>query len=255
LTGRSRKWILGSVAQYIFCDIYLGRIQIWSLSGHSSFRHTSPMQRSYAHRVRACLDLKDREIFRSLSSPSRVQDFLDSLPINFELAGETSYSPVDVLRHRTAHCFEGAVFAAAALAFHGHIPLLMDFATRYDDEDHTVTLFRRRGLWGALSKTNHPILRYRDPIYRTPRELAMSYVHEYFMHDGRKSLVAYSQPYDLGKFDPEEWVSSTGSLDWLMRRLAKSRYFGIAPDSSLKSLRRVSDAEIRVLDIEEWPRS
>ena len=97
--------------------------------------------------------------------------------INFEHGGETNHSPIVVLKKRKAHCFEGAVFAAAVLAYHGSKPLLMDFATAYDDEDHTVALFRKNGLWGAISKTNHAVLRYRDPVYRTPRELAMSYFH------------------------------------------------------------------------------
>ena len=203
-------------------------------------------------RVRAVLSPDERSLFRALSTPERIQDFLDSVPINFELSGPTNVSPRTLLLVRQAHCFEGAVFAAAVLASHGRRPLLMDFATAYDDEDHTVALFRRDGLWGAISKTNHAVLRYRDAIYRSPRELAMSYVHEYYMHDGRKSLRAYSQPFDLARYAPEKWITAGESLDWLMASLARSRYLDIAPSHAVRRLRRVGRSEIRTLDIRDW---
>jgi len=208
----------------------------------------------YRGRVLAELSPAERRLFRSMSTPERIQDFLDSVPINFELSGPTNFSPRTLLLRHQAHCFEGAVFAAAVLASHGQPPLLMDFATTYDDEDHTVALFKRDGLWGAISKTNHAVLRYRDPIYRSPRELAMSYVHEYYMHDGRKSLRAYSQPFDLSRYAPEKWITTGESLDWLMASLARSRYLDIAPSRAVRKLRRVRKTEIKVLDIRDWER-
>ena len=188
-----------------------------------------------------------RYLFSSLNSPSKVQDYLDTLSINFELSGESNFPPIEVFKKKTAHCFEGAVFAAAALAFHGHKPLLMDFATAYDDEDHTIALFRRNNRWGAISKTNHAVLKYRDAIYKSPRELAMSYFHEYYLWDGRKSLRAYSAPFDLSKYPPEKWITSGESLDWVMAKLAKSRYFPVVPANFERQLRRVSDVELRAL--------
>ena len=140
----------------------------------------------------------EQAVFKKLDSPNKIQDFLDSLPINFELKGETYMSPRRVLRTKTAHCFEGALVAAAALAYHGKKPLLLDLRTSADDEDHVVTLYRENGYWGAISKTNHPVLRYRDGVYKTPRELVMSYFHEYFMSkNGKKTLREYSNPFDL----------------------------------------------------------
>src|SRR3989344_4997493 len=125
----------------------------------------------YKVRIDRLLTPHERSVFKKLASPQRIQDFLDSLPINFELHGETYMSPRRVLTAGEAHCFEGALLAAAALAYHGRRPLLMDIQTSRTDDDHVVALFREFGYWGAISKTNHAILRYRDPVYRSVREL------------------------------------------------------------------------------------
>ena len=207
---------------------------------------------SYADKIKKILPRDMRRLFSTLTTPSKVQDYLDTLSINFEISGESNLSPIDVFDKKTAHCFEGAVFAATALAFHGHKPLLMDFATAYDDEDHTIALFKRKRFWGAISKTNHAVLKYRDPSYRSPRELAMSYFHEYYLWDGRKSLRAYSAPFDLSKYAPEKWITSGKSLDWLMVRLSKTRYFPVFPQKFERHLRRASKVELRALEISEW---
>ncbi len=207
----------------------------------------------YSEKIRRVLPADLRSLFRSLKSPDKIQTYLDALPINFEISGESNFSPLDVFREKTAHCFEGAVFAAAVLAFHGQKPLLMDFATTYDDEDHTIALFRTNNRWGAISKTNHAVLKYRDAIYATPRELAMSYFHEYFLWDGRKSLRAYSAPFDLSKYPPEKWITTGESLDWLMAVVAKSRYFPVAPDSNLRRLRKASHVELQALKVIDFP--
>ena len=207
---------------------------------------------SYIDKIKKILPREMRRLFFTLNSPSKVQDYLDTLSINFELSGESNFSPIQVFEKKTAHCFEGAVFAAAALAFHGHKPLLMDFATAYDDEDHTVALFKKNNRWGAISKTNHAVLKFRDPIYLSPRELAMSYFHEYYLWDGRKSLRAYSAPFDLSKHDPEKWITSGESLDWLMDKLSESRYFPVVPEKSVRKLRRASNVELRALKLVEW---
>ena len=108
-------------------------------------------------------------MFARLDTPQKIQTFLDRLPANFELDGDTAMSPRRVLQTRIAHCAEGAIFAAAVLAFHGKRAWLMDIQALPSDQDHIVTLFKERGLWGAISKTNHAILRWRDPIYRPAR--------------------------------------------------------------------------------------
>ena len=126
------------------------------LSPRYGLLYTVPM---YKERIRAALSPSERKIFAKLTTAKKIQDFLDKLPINFELRGETYMSPRRLLRGRTAHCFEGALLAAAAFAYHGQRPLLLDLQTLPSDEDHVVALFKENGLWGAISKTNHAILR------------------------------------------------------------------------------------------------
>jgi hypothetical protein len=208
----------------------------------------------YAHKVASLLSKSEKNIFSRLTSPTKIQDFLDHFPANFELSGETNFSPTRVLREKRAHCLEGAVFAAAVLAYHGERPYLMDFQTGYDDEDHVVALFIKNRHWGAISKTNHSVLRFRDAVYSSPRELAMSYVHEYFLWDGRKSLKAFSAPYDLSKFSPEKWVSTKEDLNWLPEAIDKSRHFPILPSKNFK-LRPVSKIEIKNMRHKEWKKN
>lgn len=210
------------------------------------------MRIRYAERIKQLLTPLERRVFEKLSTPQKVQDYLDTLPINFETKGETYMSPRGVLRAKTAHCMEGALFAAAALAYHGEKPLLLDFRTLPNDEDHVVTLFRQHGYWGAISKTNHAILRYREPVYKTIRELAMSFFHEYLLWNGKKSLRAYSKPFDLSNYAPEKWVTAEGDLLWLVEAIDKARHFPIIPRKNLRHLRKAYPIELRAMKIVEW---
>ena len=210
------------------------------------------MAATYAKRVRALLSARETAILRRLSSPQRIQDFVDSLPINMELDARTYMSPRRVLASGQAHCVEGALLAAAALAFHGERPLLLDFQAAYDDEDHVVALFRANRHWGAVSKTNHPGLRYRDPIHHTVRGLAASYFHEYYLWDGRKSLRYFSRPFDLSRYAPESWVTATQDLDWLVQALDASAHAPIIPKGNLRKLRPASAFEIHASAAVEW---
>src|SRR5262245_49061505 len=144
-------------------------------------------------------------VLRRLSTPQKIQDFLNRMSANFEMEGQTCLSVREVLRQRRAHCIEGAMLAACALWVHGEPPLLMDMRAERD-YDHVVALFRRGGCWGAISKTNPAVLRWRDPVYRSLRELAMSYLHEYANKPNQKSLRSYAGPFDLRRFDAKEWV-------------------------------------------------
>ncbi|MEK7133932.1 MAG: hypothetical protein AAB804_02580 [Patescibacteria group bacterium] len=209
---------------------------------------------SYVKEMGIILSPSENKFFRGLATPQKIQNYLDTLPINFERRGETYMSPRRVIRAKTAHCFEGALLAAAALAFHGHKPILMDFQTVPEDEDHVVTLFKQAGRWGAISKTNHAILRYRDPVYGSPRELALSYFHEYLEWNGKKSLRNYSAPYDLSKFAPKKWVTEEEDLVWLVDALDDSRHFPIAPKKNLRLLRKAARVELRAMKTVEWSR-
>jgi hypothetical protein len=145
---------------------------------------------------------------RRLATPGKIQAFLHGLRQNFELEGECCRPVREVLRTRSAHCIEGAMLAACALWIHGEPPLLLDLRAERD-YDHVVTLFRRGGRWGAFSKTNGIGLRGRDAVYRSLRELAMSYFHEYTNRAHQKTLREFSLPYDLRRLDPAIWVTGT----------------------------------------------
>lgn len=149
---------------------------------------------------------REAAILAKLKTPEAIQDYITRLPANHEPDGDTCLSVVQAMRQRRAHCIEGAFIAACAFWIHGRKPLLMDMQAHGDD-DHVVALFRSNGRWGAISKTNHIWLRWRDPIYRSLRELAMSYFHEY-VRGGRKTLRSYSLAVDLRRFDPKLWVTN-----------------------------------------------
>ena len=151
-------------------------------------------------------------VLRRLSTPQRIQDYLDGMSPNFELEGETCLSVREVLRQRRAHCIEGAMLAACALWVHGEPPLLLDLRAERD-YDHVVALFRRGRCWGAISKTNPALLRWRDPVYKSLRELAMSYLHEYANKRNQKTLRSYAGPFDLRRFAPDVWVTN-GKSCW-----------------------------------------
>ncbi len=154
-------------------------------------------------------------MLRKLSSPARIQQFLDAeIGYNKEEHGDTCRSPRRVLRDRVAHCMEGALFAAAALRVLGFPPLIVDLESVRDD-DHIVAVFRQRGCWGAIAKSNYAGLRFREPVYRTLRELAMSYFEHYYNLAGEKTLRAYSRPVNLSRFDSIAWMTAEEDL-WVI---------------------------------------
>ena len=147
-------------------------------------------------------------ILRGLRRPNSIQRFLDEeVAYNKEPDGLTCRSPRRVLRDMTAHCMEGALFAAAALAVNGHTPLLLDLEAVRDD-DHVLAVFRDRGLWGSITKSNYSGLRFREPVYRTIRELVMSYFEHYYNPMGEKTLRAYSRPVGLARFKRIGWMTA-----------------------------------------------
>ena len=206
----------------------------------------------YADKIKKALTPLERQLFSRLNTPQKIQDYLDSLPINFETSGETYMSPRRTIEAGAAHCFEGALLAAAILAYHGQKPLILDLKTAPIDQDHVVALFKQNGYWGAISKTNHAVLRYRDPIYKTVRELALSYFHEYFMKDGRKTLRTYSAPFDLSYRPLTSWLTAEEELFDLVQELDGSPHFPLVPKENLKLLRRATDFEVDTVEAAEW---
>ncbi len=174
-------------------------------------------------------------VLERLDTPQKIQRFMHDLRQNFELHGDTCRPVRVVLRTGTAHCIEGAMLAACALWVHGEPPLVMDMRAVHD-YDHVVTLFRRQGHWGAISKTNGFGLRCRDPVYRSLRELAISYLHEYTNKREIKSLREYSLAYDLRAFDPAIWVSGEKNAWQVAERLDELRHFPLVRGRQLKSM-------------------
>jgi len=194
---------------------------------------------------------KEQALIDRLNTPAKVQDFLNRIPFNFETHGETLKSPLFVLRDNRAHCFEGALLGAYILSRHGFKPLILHLQASRGDFDHVVALFKRGGFWGAISKTNHAVLRYREPVYRELRELAMSYFHEYFLDTGRKTLRAYSEPLDLNDFE-DGWETLEGDLWGIDEELDLIKHHQILSDSQIKNLRPADEIEIAAGRIQEF---
>lgn len=192
-------------------------------------------------------------IFKKLDSPPKIQDFIDGLPINAEKNGETCRSPLMALRAGEAHCAEGVMLAAAVLWYHGQPPFLMDLRVARDknDVDHVVALFKEGGRWGAISKTNHSVLRYRDPVYKTVRELALSYFNEYFTREGLKTLRSYSAPFNLLQYD-ESWLTMPYDLWDITNTLDGSPHFPIVAGGVIRRLRLADPIEIRASHLPQW---
>ncbi|PYS40101.1 MAG: hypothetical protein DMG14_11720 [Acidobacteria bacterium] len=154
---------------------------------------------------------KMHNVLRKLSTPEKIQTYLDDLPYHKEKEGETCRSPRLVIEYNTAHCFEGALFAAAALRVNGHPPLILDLEAVRDD-DHVIAVYRTNACWGAIAKSNYAGLRFRSPVYRTLRELVLSYFEHYYNLRGEKTLRAYSRPVNLARFDAINWMNSDKPL-------------------------------------------
>ncbi len=189
-------------------------------------------------------------LFKKLNTPIKVQDFLNSIPFNHESDGVgTGKSPIMVLRKNNAHCIEGAMLGAYILSLHGFEPLLLHLKTTKEDFEHVITPFCINGLWGALSKTNHAVLRYRDPLYGSVHELVMSYFHEYTVDDGTKTLRSYSENLDLRDFGPD-WMLEERDLWGIDEELGKIKHYDIVPKGF--RLRQADPIERSFGMVTEW---
>jgi hypothetical protein len=207
---------------------------------------------AFSERLAADMGLNRREIaiFRRLSTPERIQSYVTKLRCNFEKGGDTCYSVRTTLRTGEAHCIEAAFVAACALKLHGQPALLMDFQAEGDD-DHVVALFQRGGYWGAISKSNTVWLRWRDPIYRTLRELAISYFHEY-VKGARKTLRTYSRPFDIGLVEPDRWVTQSEGCWEVAGTIDDIRHYQLLSPDQVRQLRRRDVMEQKVGRISEF---
>lgn len=202
------------------------------------------------------LTKREYETLAKLRSPIAIQDFLDALPMNWEKKGETLYSPRGVLKNKKAHCFEGALLAAAALWIYGEPPLIMNLSSRLNsgDQDHVVALYKRGGRWGAIGKTNHATIRFRDPVYKTLHELALSYFHEWFLNTtGEKTLECYSLPLNLSR-NPS-WVAAEYNLWSFDEALASRKHYFLLPKGNWRFVRGADPMELSAGRLLEWPKS
>lgn len=174
-------------------------------------------------------------ILRGLKTPAGIQGYLDNMP--YHLA-DTAWSPRTVLREGTAHCLEGAIFAAAALRALGFPPLIFDLEAD-NDTDHVIAIFKSHGHWGAVAKSNFSGCRYREPVYRTLRELALSYFNIYFNLRGERTLRRYSRPVNLTQFDRCHWMTTEKNIWFIAEHLCEIPHRPLLKRGMERSLTRV----------------
>ena len=184
----------------------------------------------------------ERGIISGLTNPARVQTFLDDIAYSTD---DFYRCPLRVLRERTAHCFDGAVFAAAALRRIGYPPLILDLLSNGRDDEHLLALFKIDGHWGAVAKSNFVGLRFREPVYRSLRELAMSYFEQYYNIEREKTLRGYTGPLNLNRFDRFDWMTKDEPLELIARRTDEIRRIDLLPPALAERLSPVDERSYR----------
>ena len=184
---------------------------------------------------------EEKEFLNGFSTPWDIQVYLDSIEYN---PNYECRSPRWVIRKRSAHCFEGALFAAAALHFIGYKPLIVDMKA-FNDDDHVIAVFREDGYWGAVAKSNFTSLRFREPVYRTLRELIMSYFDFFFNINGEKSLRSYSLPLDLTSFNKMNWATTDEDLEYIGDKIESLYHFPVVSEKMIKKLSTASESVIK----------
>jgi hypothetical protein len=185
--------------------------------------------------------IEEIKFLKTMDDPDKIQGFLDSIAYNPDYECR---SPRWVIKKKSAHCFEGALFAAAAMQYNGYPPLIVDLKA-FNDDDHVITVFRINNHWGAVAKSNFTTLRYREPVYKSLRELVMSYFDFYFNSDGDKSLRSYSLPLDLTVFNKRNWTITDEDLEYIGDRLEKVRHYTVVDKTMINSLKKASDTVLK----------
>ena len=184
------------------------------------------------------LNSRERQMLSGLDSPFKIQTFLDSIPYS----GESVYRcPLQVLQDRIAHCFDGALFAAAALRRIGHPPLILDMIPNDRDDDHLLALYKQQGHWGAIAKSNFAGLRFREPIFRSLRELVISYFEQYYNIKGEKTLRGYTTPLNLKTYDRYNWQISNECLEPIAQRLDEIKRYSLLTPKMIAGLSPVDE--------------
>jgi hypothetical protein len=194
-----------------------------------------PLSENGTRRETFGLSPENLRTLRALKTPAQIQRFVDAIEYQY---ADTAWSPQRVLRERKGHCLEGALLAAAALRVNGHPPLLMDLEAVRDD-DHVVAIYRERGLWGGIAKSNFAGLRFRAPIYRSMRELALSYFDHYYNLRGERTLRAWAGPVNLARLDRLHWMTSEEDVWSVPELLIAARHYPLFPHKVARALPRL----------------
>ena len=184
---------------------------------------------------------EEQRFLKRFTDPWSVQEYLDSISYNPEY--ETR-SPRWVIKKKSAHCFEGALTAAAILEYLGFPPLIVDMRA-FNDDDHVIAVFREERFWGAVAKSNFTSLRYREPVYRSLRELIMSYFDFFFNVKGEKTLRSYSKPFDLSFYASSYWETTDDDLDFIGDKIESIHHYPVVDDQMIKKLKIAGDLVIR----------
>ncbi len=186
---------------------------------------------------------EEKIFLNSIHTPADIQAFLDGIPYSAEA---TNRSPLQVLREKQAHCLDGGLFAAALLRCQGYPPLILDLQPDPgQDDDHVLALFKIGGCWGAVAQSNYTGLRYREAIHRTLRELVLSYFEDFFNNNAQKTLRYYTRPINLGQFDRQGWMWSSGGVDTVEEYLKKARLFPLITSAQAARLIAVEEQSFR----------
>jgi hypothetical protein len=185
---------------------------------------------------------KDETLFlQQFTDPWSVQVYLDSIPYNPDYG---TRSPRWVIKKRSAHCFEGALTAAAMLEYLGYKPMIVDMKA-HNDDDHVIAVFREGIYWGSVAKSNFTSLRYREPVYRSLRELIMSYFDFFFNVKGEKTLRSYSKPFDLSFYDKRLWKTSDEDLDYIGDKIESIYHYPVVDEGMIRKLKLASEPVIK----------
>jgi len=183
------------------------------------------------------LTASEIRFLKSLKSPHGIQKFLDKIP--YHLA-DTAFSPRKVIEHQTAHCLEGAIFAAAALRYNGYPPLILDLEA-VNDTDHVIAVFKQDDAWGAIASSNYAGCRFRPPVHRTLRELAISYFNDYFNKRKERTLRNFSKPVNLSRFDKQNWMTSDDDIWFVAEHLLYIPHTKLLTTQMERNLTRIDD--------------
>jgi len=180
---------------------------------------------------------KEMRKLRGMKDPYGIQNFLDAQPYHLE---DTAWSPRRVLAEGTSHCLEGAIFGAGGVRANGYPPLLLDFEAEHDT-DHVIAVYRRDGCWGAVAKSNYTGCRWREPVYRTLRELALSYFNTYFNLRRERTLRRYSVPVNLKRFDDKNWMTTEKPVWFIAYYLCDIKHYSLMTKAQEKRLHRADE--------------